>query len=205
MPPLPPITQALILINVAMFCLDDALSGGALRFYLELWPLQGGHFMPWQLVSYAFLHGSMGHLFFNMLALWMFGGELERVWGNRRYLEFLLASVVAAAATQLLMSFLGGWSNPMVGASGGIYGLLLAYAMMFPNRIIMPLFPPIPMKVKYYVLGFGLLELFLSWQDTTSGIAHFAHLGGMLGGWLMIRYWRGQPPFKSRRGPGRRF
>ncbi|MBI2733724.1 MAG: rhomboid family intramembrane serine protease [Aquabacterium sp.] len=205
MPPLPPITQALILINVAMFCLDDALSGGALRFYLELWPLQTGHFMPWQLVSYAFLHGSMGHLFFNMLALWMFGGELERVWGNRRYLEFLLASVVAAAATQLLMSVLGGWGHPMVGASGGIYGLLLAYAMMFPNRIIMPLFPPIPMKVKYYVLGFGLLELFLSWQDTTSGIAHFAHLGGMLGGWLMVRYWRGQPPFKSRRGPGRRF
>lgn len=205
MPPLPPITQALILINVAMFCLDDALSGGALRFYLELWPLQGGYFMPWQLVSYAFLHGSMGHLFFNMLALWMFGGELERVWGHRRFLEFLLASVVAAAATQLLMSFLGGWSHPMVGASGGIYGLLLAYAMMFPNRIIMPLFPPIPMKVKYYVLGFGLLELFLSWQDTTSGIAHFAHLGGMLGGWLMIRFWRGHTPFKSRRGPGRRF
>jgi len=188
-----------------MFCLDDALSGGALRFYLELWPLQSGHFLPWQLVSYAFLHGSIGHLFFNMLALWMFGGELERVWGTRRYLEFLLASVVAAGATQLLMSALGGWGHPMVGASGGIYGLLLAYAMMFPNRIIMPLFPPIPMKVKYYVLGFGLLELFLSWQDTTSGIAHFAHLGGMLGGWLMIRYWRGQPPFKSRRGPGRRF
>ncbi len=77
--------------------------------------------------------------------------------------------------------------------------------MMFPNRIIMPLFPPVPMKVKYYVLGFGLLELLLSWKDTTSGIAHFAHLGGMLGGWLMIRFWRGQPPFKSRRGPGRRF
>lgn len=204
MPPLPPITQALILINVAMFCLDVALSGGALQFYLELWPLQSGHFMPWQLVSYAFLHGSIEHLFFNMLALWMFGGELERVWGYRRYLQFLLASVVAAGATQLLMSFLGGWGNPMVGASGGIYGLLLAYAMMFPNRIIMPLIPPVPMKVKYYVLGFGLLELLLSWKDTTSGIAHFAHLGGMLGGWLTIRYWRGQPPFKPRRGPGRR-
>jgi membrane associated rhomboid family serine protease len=204
MPPLPPITQALILINVAMFCLDEAFGSGAIRYYLELWPLQSGNFLPWQLVSYAFLHGSIEHLFFNMLALWMFGSELERVWGTRRYLEFLLASVVAAAATQMLTSFIGGWGNPMVGASGGIYGLLLAYAMMFPNRVIMPLFPPIPMKVKYYVLAFGLLELFLSWKDTTSGIAHFAHLGGMLGGWLMIRYWRGQPPFKSRRGPRRR-
>ncbi|RTL33944.1 MAG: rhomboid family intramembrane serine protease [Burkholderiales bacterium] len=204
MPPLPPITQALILINVAMFCLDEAFGSGAIRYYLELWPLQSGNFLPWQLVSYAFLHGSIEHLFFNMLALWMFGSELERVWGARRYLEFLLASVVAAAATQMLTSFVGGWGNPMVGASGGIYGLLLAYAMMFPNRVIMPLFPPIPMKVKYYVLAFGLLELFLSWKDTTSGIAHFAHLGGMLGGWLMIRYWRGQPPFKSRRGPRRR-
>lgn len=204
MPPLPPITQALILINVAMFCLDEAFGSGAIRYYLELWPLQSGNFLPWQLVSYAFLHGSLPHLFFNMLALWMFGSELERVWGGRRYLEFLLASVIAAAAIQLLTDFIGGWGTPMVGASGGIYGLLLAYAMMFPNRIIMPLFPPIPMKVKYYVLGFGLLELYLSWHDTTSGIAHFAHLGGMLGGWLMIRYWRGQPPFKSRRGPRRR-
>ena len=203
MPPLPPITQALILINVAMFCLDEALNG-ALSMYMALWPLESHHFMPWQLVTYAVLHGSVTHIFFNMMALWMFGSELERMWGPRRYLEFLLASVLTAALTQMLMSYLGGWGNPMVGASGGIYGLLLAYAMMFPDRIIMPLFPPIPMKAKYYVLGFGLLELFLSWQDTTSGVAHFAHLGGMLGGWLILRYWRGQPPFKPRKGVGKR-
>jgi membrane associated rhomboid family serine protease len=204
MPPLPPVTQALILINVAMFCLDEALNG-ALTMYLALWPLQSGYFYPWQVVSYAFLHGSLAHIFFNMLGLWMFGSELERIWGSRRYLEFLLASVLTAAACQLIMSMLGGWMNHTVGASGGIYGLLLAFAMMFPNRTIMPLFPPIPMKAKVFVAVFGALELLQGVTGTSSGIAHFAHLGGMLGGWLMMRYWRGQPPFKSRRGPGRRF
>lgn len=204
MPPLPPVTQALILINVAMFCLDEALNG-VLSAYLALWPLQSGGFYPWQVVTYAFLHGSLGHIFFNMLGLWMFGSELERIWGSRRYMEFLLASVLTAAASQLLMSFVGGWFNSTVGASGGIYGLLLAYAMMFPNRTIMPLFPPIPMKAKVFVALFGALELLQGVTGTASGIAHFAHLGGMLGGWLMMRYWRGQPPFKSRKGPGRRF
>lgn len=203
MPPLPPITQALILINVAMFCLDEALNG-LLSMYLALWPLGSGHFLPWQVVSYAFLHGSMGHIFFNMMGLWMFGSELERIWGSRRYMEFLLASVLTAASCQLLMSMLGGWGNPTVGASGALYGLLLAFGMMFPNRTIMPLFPPIPMKAKVFVAVFGGLELLLGVTGTVSGVAHFAHLGGMLGGWLMLRYWRGQPPFKSGRGPGKR-
>jgi membrane associated rhomboid family serine protease len=204
MPPLPPITQALILINVAMYCLDEAL-GGLLSMYMGLWPLQSGHFMPWQVVSYAFLHGSLAHIFFNMMGLWMFGSELERIWGSRRYMEFLLASVLTAAATQLLMSYVAGWHNYTVGASGGIYGLLLAFGMMFPNRTIMPLFPPIPMKAKYFVAIFGGVELFQGVTGTSSGVAHFAHLGGMLGGWLMLRYWRGQPPFKPRRGgPGAR-
>jgi membrane associated rhomboid family serine protease len=204
MPPLPPITQALILINVAMYCLDEAL-GGLLSMYMGLWPFQSGHFMPWQVVSYAFLHGSLAHIFFNMMGLWMFGSELERIWGSRRYMEFLLASVLTAAATQLLMSYVAGWHNYTVGASGGIYGLLLAFGMMFPNRTIMPLFPPIPMKAKYFVAIFGGVELFQGVTGTSSGVAHFAHLGGMLGGWLMLRFWRGQPPFKPRRGPGRRF
>jgi len=203
MPPLPPITQALILINVAMYCLDEAM-GGVLSMYLALWPLQSGHFFPWQVVSYAFLHGSLAHIFFNMMGLWMFGSELERIWGSRRYMEFLLASVLTAAATQLLMSYAFGWANYTVGASGGIYGLLLAFGMMFPNRTIMPLFPPIPMKAKVFVAIFGGLELLQGVTGTASGVAHFAHLGGMLGGWLMLRYWRGQPPFKSRRGPGKR-
>jgi membrane associated rhomboid family serine protease len=200
---MPPITQALILINVAMYFLDDLL-GGALSMYMALWPLQSGMFYPWQVLTYAFLHGSIGHIFFNMLGLWMFGSELERIWGQRRYLEFLGASVLTAAACQLLISMLAGYHNPTVGASGGLFGLLLAFGMMFPERTIMPLFPPIPMKAKVFVAVYGGIELFLGVTGTASGVAHFAHLGGMLGGWLMLRYWRGQPPFGKGRGGLRR-
>jgi membrane associated rhomboid family serine protease len=203
MPPLPPITQALLLINVALFCIDQQVLGGALSHWLGLWPLQSPNFMPWQLVTYGFMHGSLQHLFFNMLGLWMFGSELERVWGAKRYCQFILASILTAALCQLLMAYLNDWTSETVGISGAIFGLLLAFGMMFPNRIIMPLFPPIPMKAKYFVAIFGGLELVLGFYSTNSSIAHFAHLGGMLGGWLMIRFWRGQPPFppKKRRGP----
>jgi len=194
MPPIPPITQALILANVLLFFVDE-LMGRTLSMWMALWPLESPYFLPWQVLSYAFMHGSIGHLLFNMLGLWMFGSELERVWDNRRYLQFLGACVLTAAVAQLLMSQMGGWMSPTVGASGGLFGLLLAFGMLFPNRIIMPLFPPIPMKAKYFVAIFGALELLFGVTGSMSGVAHFAHLGGMLGGWLMIRYWRGQPPF----------
>jgi membrane associated rhomboid family serine protease len=195
MPALPPITQALLLINVALFA-ADLLLGHLLTALFALWPL-GTHFMPWQVVTYAFLHGSFGHLFFNMLGLWMFGSELERLWGGKRYLQFYFASVLTAALTQLVVGLLVGGA-PTVGASGGLFGLLLAFGMMFPNRIIMPLFPPIPMKAKTFVMVFGGLELLFGVTGTASGVAHFAHLGGMLGGFLLMRYWRGQPPFGRR-------
>ena len=201
MPPMPPITQALLLLNVALFCIDIAL-GESLSRWMALWPLDSGMFMPWQVVTYAFMHGGIGHLFFNMMGLWMFGSELEQMWGQQRFIRFYAASVLAAAATQLILSMLGGWMTPTVGASGGLFGLLLAYGMIFPDRTIMPLFPPIPMKAKVFVAVYGAIELFLVVTGTNSGVAHFAHLGGMLGGWLMIRYWRGQPPFS--RGPRRR-
>jgi membrane associated rhomboid family serine protease len=193
---MPPVTQALLLANVAFFALDFLL-GRQLTMWFALWPL-GERFMPYQVVTYAFLHGGIGHLFFNMLGLWMFGAELERVWGARRFVQFYFASVLTAAAAQLLLSMLLGSPAPTVGASGGLFGLLLAFGMMFPNRIIMPLFPPIPMKAKIFVAVFGAIELFLGVTGTASGVAHFAHLGGMLGGFLMIRYWRGQPPFGRR-------
>ena len=196
MPALPPVTQALLLINVALFA-ADALTGRLLSTLFALWPL-GSNFMPWQVVSYAFLHGDMFHLFFNMLGLWMFGAELERIWGTKRFIQFYAASMLTAALTQLLVNALLGSRFPTVGASGGLFGLLLAFGMMFPNRIIMPLFPPIPMKAKVFVAVFGGLELFFGVTGTQSGVAHFAHLGGMLGGFLMIRYWRGQPPFGRR-------
>jgi membrane associated rhomboid family serine protease len=194
---MPPVTQALLLINVALFCIDVFL-GGLLNRLFALYPLAAG-FAPWQLVTYAFLHGGIGHLFFNMLGLWMFGSELERVWGQKRYLQFYAASVLSAALTQLIVTWVLGSMSPTVGASGGLFGLLLAFGMMFPNRIIVPLFPPIPMKAKVFVAVFGGIELVLGVTGTQSGVAHFAHLGGMLGGYLMIRTWRGQPPFGRRR------
>ena len=193
MPPMPPITQALLLINVAAFCIDLFLGPWFTRL-LALWPLGHG-FLPWQVVSYAFLHGSIGHLFFNMLGLWMFGAELERLWGPKRFMQFYAASVLTAAAAQLLVAALSGAVYPTVGASGGLFGLLLAFGMMFPNRIIMPLFPPIPMKAKIFVAIFGGLELLFGVTGTMQGVAHFAHLGGMLGGFLLIRYWQGRSPF----------
>jgi membrane associated rhomboid family serine protease len=197
MPPMPPVTRNLLVANVALFFLDQLLLNGLLSQWFALWPLGGG-FMPWQMASYAFLHGSMMHLFFNMLGLWMFGAELERVWGQKRFLQFYAASVLAAAAMQLIVNMLLGSPYPTVGASGGLFGLLLAFGMMFPNRTIMPLFPPIPMKAKTFVAVYGGLELVLGVTGTQSGVAHFAHLGGMLGGYLMIRYWRGQAPFGRR-------
>ena len=201
MPPLPPITQALILANVAVFCLDYFLGRWFTQLF-ALWPLGGG-LLPWQPVTYAFLHGSIGHLFFNMLGLWMFGAELERVWGSRRFVQFYAAGVLTAALAQLLVALLLGSPYPTVGASGGLFALLLGFGVLFPNRTIMPLFPPIPMKARTFVMVFGGLELLFGVLSPTGGVAHFAHLGGMLGGWLMLRFWRGQPPFGGR-GPRRR-
>jgi membrane associated rhomboid family serine protease len=195
MPPIPPLTRALMIACTVIFMLQQVvfLSGT-----FALWPIGSGNFLPWQLVTYAFLHGGVGHLFFNMLGLWMFGSELERVWGQQRYWQFLLAGVLTAALAQLLITALAGSRVPTVGASGALYALLLAFGMLFPNRVIMPLFPPIPMKARTFVIVFGALELLLGLMDV-GGVAHFAHLGGMVGGFLMIRYWRGQSPFGSRR------
>jgi membrane associated rhomboid family serine protease len=200
MPALPTITKWLLIVNVAAFFIDDLLrlsTGFSFVSWFALWPLGHG-FLPWQVVTYAFLHGDIIHLLFNMFALWMFGGELERLWGTKRFVHFYGASVLAAAATQLVVTGITGSPFPTLGASGGVYGLLLGFGMLFPNREIMLLIPPIPLKAKTYVLIFGALELWMGLR-VSDGVAHFAHLGGMIGGFLMIRYWRGQPPFRGRR------
>ena len=196
MPSLPLVTQALLLSNVAIFCLDLFL-GPWFTQLLALWPLGDG-LLPWQPATYAFLHGSVSHLFFNMLGLWMFGAELERLWGPRRFAQFYAACVLSAALVQLIVSALNGFVYPTVGASGAIFGLLLAFGMTFPDRTIVPLIPPIPMKAKTFVAVYGGLELVFGVSGTMPGIAHFAHLGGMLGGYLTICYWRGRPPFRRR-------
>lgn len=131
-----------------------------------------------------------------MLALYMFGGEIERLFGTRYYTLYYFACVVTAALTHLLMTaWIGGPAVPMVGASGGIYGLLLAFGIYFPHRRVLLLFPPIPMPARVFVFGFAALELFFGITQTAAGVAHFAHLGGMLGGWLMIQYRRRGFPF----------
>jgi membrane associated rhomboid family serine protease len=161
--------------------------GTSMRFAFEV----HARFHVWQLVTYAFLHGNGLHLFFNMFALYMFGGELERVFGARRYLEYYGVAVVAAAVTQLVvLGIAGGAPYPTIGASGGVFGLLLAYGVLFPRRMLMIVFPPIPMRAWLLVTLYGALELYLGVTGTMEGVAHFAHLGGMLGGWLLLRRWR---------------
>lgn len=186
--PIPPTTQTLIGLNVIAFALQ-AFVGAELFGWLALWPL-GSEFAPWQLLTYGFLHGSLMHLLFNMFGLYMFGSDVEAVWGQRRYLIFYLTCVVSAAVAQLAVSWFTGSYYPTVGASGGLFGLLLAFGMMFPRRMVVLLIPPIPMPAWLFVTLYGVIELYLGITGTAPGVAHFAHLGGMAGGYLVIRYWR---------------
>jgi membrane associated rhomboid family serine protease len=197
---MPPVTLNLIIANVAVFLLEGA--GLPLFEWFALWPPHGSlsqapDFAPWQLVTYSFLHGSLAHIFFNMLALYMFGGEIERLFGSRFYTLYYFGSVISAAICHLVVTAAMGLPPvPMVGASGGIYGLLLAFGIYFPHRRVLLLFPPIPLPARVFVFGFAALELFLGITQTAAGVAHFAHLGGMLGGWLMIQYRRRGFPFR---------
>ena len=194
MPPIPPITQFLMLACTAIFCLQIFTP---ITSWFALYPVASAFFWPWQLLTYAFLHGDPLHLFFNMLGLWMFGAELEILWGRNRYLSLLAIGALFGGLTFVLISLIpefGGHS--LVGASGAIYALLMASAMYFPDRTIMPLFPPIPMKMKVFVAVFGAIDLMIG---LNGGLGSFAHLGGMLGGWLTIRYWRGLSPFNRQR------
>ena len=210
---LPTVTRALLIGNVAVFLLQKLLGQDTFAPFM-LWPPSemgfdpfspGQNFQIWQLLSYGFLHGSIGHLLFNMLAVFMFGAPLELTWGTRRFLAYYLICVAGAGLCQLAVGWWtisqGGEAYPTLGASGGVFGLLLAYGMLFPNQRVMLLFPPIPMKARTFVIVFGALELLLGFTGWQPGVAHFAHLGGMLFGWLVIRYWRGQPPFGGRRPP----
>jgi membrane associated rhomboid family serine protease len=188
--------KILIAANVLVFALQ-ALSKGALDGLFALWPLQSidgeSYFHFWQIITYAFLHSTdnITHLLFNMLGLWMFGAEVERYVGPRRLLACYFASVVTAAVSQLFIPILfGAPPAPTIGASGGVFGLLLAYACLFPKRKVIPLIPPIPMPAWLFAALYAGLELFLGVTGTLSGVAHFAHLGGMVGSALVIMQWR---------------
>jgi membrane associated rhomboid family serine protease len=170
---MPPGTTALIAANVAMFLLQQVAPGAIDA--LALWPFGaeqagGASFAPWQLLTYAFLHGGMLHLAFNMFALYMFGGAIEQVFGTRRYVTYYFVCAITAALTQLIFSAVSGSPYPSVGASGAVFGLLLAYGMYFPNHRVMLLFPPIPMAARTFVFVYAAIELFLGVTGTQQAL-----------------------------------
>ena len=220
---LPTVVKNLLIINILMYLATITLP----RFNIDLSNTFGLHFFKasdfhlYQFITYMFMHANFGHLFFNMFALWMFGNTLENLWGSKRFLLFYMVCGIGAGLCQELVQYiqyattLADYANvnmdghivPMdaylnmmttVGASGAIYGLLLAFGMMFPNSMIYFYFL-IPIKAKWFVIGYAVLELLLGFFDH-GNIAHFAHLGGMLFGLLLILYWRKNPA-----GPNKNF
>jgi membrane associated rhomboid family serine protease len=230
---LPPVVKNLILINVLLlFATWTAKSvfGVDLTTILGLYFPKSEQFMPLQIITHMFMHANFMHLFFNMFALYMFGGILENVWGPKRFLIYYMVCGLGAAfvhesviffqynklmnaldPNQLQLVLDNGaavlsegkqyadltmrdlqmlLNIPTVGASGAIFGVLLAFGVLFPNTQLMLLFPPIPIKAKYFVIGYGAIELTLAVIQPGSNIAHAAHLGGMLFGYILIRYWR---------------
>jgi len=191
---IPNVIFVLLVANGLVFVLQR-FQWELLLQYFALWPIHTPpgwpSFLPWQLVSYGFLHDPNGlaHIFFNMFGLWMFGRDLERLMGPQRFLVYYMTCVIGAGIIQLLVVEFQGEVYPTLGASGGLFGILLAYGMAFPNRTVMLLIPPIPMKAKYFVIVYGVLELFLGVSGYAPGVAHFAHLGGMLFGFLLLRHW----------------
>jgi membrane associated rhomboid family serine protease len=230
---LPPVVKNIILINALMLIAAltaKSVFGVDLTAILGLYYPKSEQFMPLQILTHMFMHANFWHLFFNMFALYMFGGILENVWGPKRFFIYYMVCGLGAAFVhesvimfqynkimntitpdqlQLVLSDGATYLNegkvftneimkdlqmllnvPTVGASGAIFGVLLAFGVLFPNTQLMLLFPPIPIKAKYFVLGYGAIELYLAVTQPGSNIAHAAHLGGMLFGYILIRYWR---------------
>ncbi len=190
---IPTVIFALLVANGLLYALSQ-LQPRLIFENFALWPLASPNpeFHVWQLLTYGFLHDlqGVGHIAFNMFGLWMFGRDLERMMGAQRFLIYYLTCVVGAGIVQLIVTGTQGGFYPTIGASGGVFGILLAFGMAFPNRMIMLMFPPIPMKAKYMVILFGLIELYFGVSGRSTGVANFAHLGGMLFGFLLIQYWR---------------
>ncbi len=190
----PPVIKSLLISNtlvwllLGVFLAPFSVNGVPIFYllseYLALWPL-GTNFWPWQLVTYLFLHGGFWHLFFNMFALWMFGMELEHTWGSKKFLFFYLLCGVAGGITNLIVAPMLGQAAPTVGASGAVFGVLLAFGMMYPDRPIY-LYFLLPIRAKYFIAAYIGLELFFGVTSSGDGVAHFAHLGGAAAGFLFI-------------------
>ena len=192
----PPVVMNLVIANAVMWLAIYLLPQNVEKYiigYGALFPVGSPLFHSWQVVTYMFLHGGWEHIIFNMFTLWMFGRVIEYDLGSKRFLTYYMVCGIGAGLIQLLVNYLTHGTDPTVGASGAIYGLLLAFGMMHPNDIIMPLIPPIPMKAKWAVLIFIAIEIFLgirSFDSLADNVAHFAHIGGMLWGFLLLWYWK---------------
>ena len=192
---LPPAVKHLLIINVIFFLATLVLErmGGAnglmITNLLALWPAGTPMFRIWQPITYMFMHAGIDHIFFNMFALWMFGYILENYWGSKRFLVYYFACGIGAALANMLVMYLTHSIHPTVGASGAVYGILLAFGMMFPEERIY-LYFLVPIKAKWFVIGYAVIELFEGIMMSHDGVAHFAHLGGMIFGFLLIRYWQ---------------
>ena len=206
----PPVVKNLIILNALMLVMTF-FTGDFMYEKFSLFALESPFFKPYQLVTHMFMHGDFFHLFFNMFTLWMFGCVLENVWGSKKFLLYYFVTGLGAAFLHMLvqqieyvyladavnqgvqgarMSLKMLLSTPTVGASGAIYGVLLGYGMLFPNNIIQMIFPPIALKAKWFVLIFGVMELVMGLSNSGGNIAHFAHLGGMIFGLILILYWK---------------
>lgn len=202
-PAIPPTVKWLLIANGLTFLMQHIRP--VIEGWLALWPnphagvvmTQEGlvavnGFYPWQLITYGFLHssGNLSHILFNMFGLWMFGQQIEEFMGSRRFLAYYLVCVVGAGLTHLAYAHYVGSPWPVLGASGGVFGVLLAFGMLFPRAKIMMLLFPVAIEARYLVLIYGIIELLNGVTGTNTGVAHFAHLGGMLFGLALILLWR---------------
>lgn len=200
-----PAVKNLIIINTIVLIGTTIIGSGTMYTHFALFPFESSFFRPHQLVTHLFMHGGFWHLLFNMYTLMIFGPVLERMWGSRKFLLFYFVTGLGAALChELVLHFqisslleagsqAGAFSimrTPTVGASGAIYGVLLGYAMLYPNSVLQLLFPPVALKAKWMVVIFAAIELLTGMTGVGGGIAHFAHLGGMLFGLILILYWK---------------
>ncbi len=209
-PRIPAITKNLIIINVIMLVVT-MINENFMYEHFSLFYFASDWFKPYQFITHMFMHGGFWHLFFNMYTLFIFGSVLENVWGSKKFFIYYMATGIGAALFHELVMYIQVASmqsalavgdlaarasyqallnTPTVGASGAIYGLLLAYGMLFPNNVLTLIFPPISLKAKWLVLIFGAIELTLGLTNSGGNIAHFAHLGGMIFGLLLILFWK---------------
>lgn len=185
---MPPVIKGLIIANTAVFVLSQIVGPGFYNLFGLVPGKVVGDFWIWQMVTYLFIHGGFFHLLFNLFALWMFGMPVEAQWGGREFLKYYLICGLGAAAASIVLATPSTEMIPVIGASGPVYGMLVAFAMLYPDSVIY-LYFLFPVKAKHMAIIFGLIEFFAGASGSTPGIARFAHLGGMVTGYLYIRWW----------------